>query len=110
MLDCGDCPRVDLDESSLGGLQVYSRDGEFARRLLADSEIKDALERLLDGGEVAGIREVYLQPEMVWLRARPRGLTEGLFRQWLDDLIALAEVGEKVLERHRAGDTQKAQG
>ena len=110
LLDCGDCPRVDLDESSLGGLQVYSRDGEFAHRLLADAKVRGALQRLLDGGEVSGIREVYFQPERVWSRARPRGLTDGLFRQWLDDLIALAEAGEKVLERHRAGDTQKAQG
>ena len=105
LLDCGDCPRVNLDESPLGGFQVYSRDGEYARRLLADSEVRDALERLLDGGDVAGIREVYLQPERAWLRARPHGLTEGLFRQWLDDLIALAEAGEKVLEHRSAEDS-----
>lgn len=109
LLDCGDCPRVNVDESPLGGFQVYSRDGEHARRLLADSEVRDALERLLDGREVAGTWEMYLQPERVWLRARPRGLTEELFRQWLDDLTALAEAGDKVLERHSAGDTQKTQ-
>jgi hypothetical protein len=105
LLDCGDCPRVNLDESPLGGFQVYSRDGEYARRLLADSEVRDALERLLDGGDVAGIREVYLQLDRAWLRARPHGLTEGLFRQWLDDLIALAEAGEKMLEHRSAEDS-----
>jgi hypothetical protein len=110
LLDCGDCPRVNLDESPLGGFQVHSRDGEHAHRLLADSKVRDALERLLDGGEVAGTWEMYLQPERVWLRARPHGLTEELFRQWLDDLTALAEAGDKVLERHSAGDTQKTQG
>jgi hypothetical protein len=110
LLDCGDCPRVNLDEALLGGLQVYSRDGEYARRLLADSEVRGALQRLLDDGDEVGPREVYLQPERVWLRARPQGLTEGLLRQWLDELIALAEAGEKALEQRSAGDTEKAQG
>ena len=110
LLDCGDCPQVNLDESPLGGFQVYSRDGGDARRLLDDSEVRDALEHLLDGGEVSGAREVYFQPERIWLRARPRGLTEGLFRQWLDDLIALAEAGERALEHRHAADTEKTQG
>jgi hypothetical protein len=105
LLDCGDCPQVNLDESPLGGLQVYSRDGEYVRSLLDDSEVRDALERLLDDGEVSGVREVYFQPERIWLRARPRGLTEGLFRQWLDDLIALARAGEKALEHGSAEDS-----
>jgi hypothetical protein len=105
LLDCGDCPRVKLDEAPLGGFQVYSRDGEYVRSLLDDSEVRDALERLLDDGDVVGSREMYLQPERVWLRARPRGLTEGLFRQWLDDLIALARAGEKVLEHRSAEDS-----
>jgi hypothetical protein len=110
LLDCGDCPRVNLDESPLGGLQVYSRDGEYARRLVADSEVRGALQRLLGDGDVVGSREVYFQPERAWLRARPRGLTEGLLRQWLDDLTASAEAGERMLEHHSAGDTQKTQG
>jgi hypothetical protein len=105
LLDCSDCPRVNLDEALLGGFQVYSRDGEYARRLLADSEVSGALQRLLDDGDVVGSREVYFQPERVWLRARPRGLTEGLFRQWLDDLIALARAGEKALEHLSAEDS-----
>ena len=110
LLDCGDCPRVNLGEALLGGFQVYSRDGEYARRLLADTKVRSALQRLLDGGDVVGSREVYLQPERAWLRARPRGLTERLLRQWLDDLTALAEAGEKALEHHSAGDNQKTQG
>jgi hypothetical protein len=105
LLDCGDCPRVNLDESPLGGFQVYSRNGEYARRILAESEVRGALQRLLDDGDVVGSREVYFQPERVWLRARPRGLTEGLFRQWLDDLIALAKTGEKALEHLSAEDS-----
>jgi hypothetical protein len=110
LLDCGDCPRVNLDEALLGSLEMYSRDGEYARRLLADTKVRSALQRLLDDGGVVGSREMYLQPERAWLRARPRGLTEGLLRQWLDDLTALAEAGEKALEHHSAGDNQKTQG
>jgi hypothetical protein len=110
LLDCSDCPRVNLDEALFGGLEVYSRDRESARRLLADAKVRGALQRLLDAGDVVGSREMYLQPERTWLRARPRGLTEGLFRQWLDELIALAEAGERVLEHRSAGDTQKTQG
>jgi hypothetical protein len=105
LLDCGDCPRVNLDDSPLSGFQVYCHDEKHARELLSDPAGKGALQRLLDDGDVIGSREVYLQPERAWLRARPRGLTEGLFRQWLEDLIALAEAGEKVLENRSAADS-----
>ena len=110
LLDCGDCPRVDLDDSPLSDFRVHSHDKEHARELLSNPAGRDALQHLLDDGDLAGLGEVYLQPERVWLRARPRRLTEGLFRQWLDDLTALAEAGDKVLEHRSARDTQKTQG
>jgi hypothetical protein len=96
LLDCNECPRVNLDESELGCFQVYSQKMEYARRLLADTEGKGALTRLLDDRDVIGSREVYLQPERVWLRARPQRITEGQFQQWLDDLMALAQAGESA--------------
>lgn len=113
LLDCRDCAQLSLDELELGHMQVYAEDQECARSLLADPVGRAALRRLMeprsgfplncvDGREVLGLRELYLQPERVWLRARPRQITEPQLRQWLDDLLVLAEAGERTLGSHPA--------
>jgi len=101
LLDCGDCPRVNVEELLLGGFQVYSHDKECVRKLLADPVGRGALQRLLDDSDVVGLRELYLQPDRAWLRARPRQMTERQFQQWLDDLMVLGEAGEKCHGNHR---------
>ena len=110
LLDCAHCPRVNLEELPLDSFQIFSHDKERVRKLLSDPALRGALQRLLGAGDPAGSRDVYFQPGRVWLRARPRGLTEGLFRQWLDDLITSAEAGERALEHRGAGDTGKTRG
>ena len=96
LLDCRDCARLEVAGAELGGLQVYAQQEERAGRLLTDAASREAMARLLDDREEYGFREIYLQPERVWLRAHPQGMSEGRFRQWLDDVLALAEAGEKV--------------
>ena len=97
LLDCRDCARLEVAGAELVGLQVYAQEEERAGRLLTDAASREAMTRLLDDREEYGFREIYLQPERVWLRAHPQGMTEGRFRQWLDDVLALAEAGEKAL-------------
>ena len=97
LLDCRDCGRLEVAGAELGGLQVYAQEEGSARRLLADPGSRGVLARLLDDQKRLGFREVYLQPDKVWLRAHPRGMTAGRFQQWFDDLLALAEAGEKAL-------------
>ena len=98
LLDCRDCVQLDVGEAGLSGLHVVAQEEERADRLLSNSAAREALTRLLDEQEVYGLREVYLQPERIWLRAHPRGMGEGQFRQWVDDLLALAGAAERALE------------
>ena len=71
-------------------LQVYAQDAERATRLLSDAANSAAIACLLDDQEAYGLREVYLQPERVWLRAHPRRMEGKRFRQWLDAVLVLA--------------------
>jgi hypothetical protein len=97
LLDCRDCPRLDLDGSGLDHFEVYAQDDTYARALLADAGSGDALRGLLDNQGRFGLCEVYVQPDRIWLRARPRALTAERFENWMADLLALAEVGETGL-------------
>lgn len=97
LLDCRHCARLEMGWAELSGLHVYAEDEGKARRLLDDTASREALARLLDDQERHGLREVYLQPGRVWLRAHPCRMSEGRLRQWLDDLLALAETGEKAV-------------
>ena len=106
LLDCSDCEPLNVDELDVGHLRVYAEDEGRARSLLSDPASRAALRRLMeplpmycmDDRGKPGFREVYLQPERVWLRARPRQMTETQLRQWLDDLLALAEAGERTID------------
>lgn len=97
-LDCRDCARLDTSGLGLKGLCVVAEDGERARSLLADPEFSAALVRLLlDRGPET--REVYVQPDEVWMRARFRGTTAENVAHWLEDLRNLAHAGECVFAR-----------
>jgi hypothetical protein len=110
LLDCGDCPRVNVEEFPVDSFQVYSHDKEYVRKLLADPAARGALQRLLDDGDVVGLRELYLQPDRAWFRARPRQMTERQFQQWLDDLMVLGEAGERCYGDHRSGTRRRGSG
>ncbi|HEY88274.1 MAG TPA: hypothetical protein G4N98_00885 [Thermoflexia bacterium] len=98
LLDCGNCERLEAAGAELRGVQVYAQEEERAGRLLNDAASSEAIARLLADQEAYGIREIYLQPERVWLRARPQGMNGKRFRQWLDDVLVLAEASEKAFE------------
>jgi len=98
LLDCRDCTRLEAAGLGLVGLQVYVQEEERAARLLTETAIREAIVRLLGDQEEYGFREIYLQPGKIWLRAHPQGMSEELFRQWLEDMLALAEAGEKAFE------------
>jgi hypothetical protein len=93
LLDCGDCPRLELEPADWDGPFIWTRDAEGVRRLLADPAARAALGDLVGGA--GGPRcELYLQPERIWLRVRGRGLMEAQLRRWLDGLLALARAAE----------------
>jgi len=95
LLDCRDCAPVDLDEFDLGSLQIWAEDGERLRNLLADKGSRAALNRLVSEQKSLGIRELYWQPERIWLRAHPSYRVAGeQVEGWLDALLLLAKAAE----------------
>jgi hypothetical protein len=94
LLDCHDCPAVDINAPELGQLHIVAQDEAWMRRLLDDPANLATTRRLLDDQKTLGLRELYLQPDRVWLRAHTNQITENKFRHWLDDLLSLAEAVE----------------
>jgi hypothetical protein len=99
LLDCRDCARVDVVGTAWEGLHVYARDAPRAQRLLDDATACDLVSRILADRDGRGLREIYVQPDRVWLHARPYALTAAQFESWFRDMLVLAEVSETVLGR-----------
>jgi len=96
LLDCRDGARLEVAGTELEELQVYAQEEESASHLLTDAVSSAAIARLLVAPQGYGFREIYLQPERVWLRMQPRAMTEKQFQQCLADVLALAAAGEQV--------------
>jgi hypothetical protein len=97
LLDCTDCPRVDVNELDLSHLQVFAEETVWARGLLAEPTNRATLSRLLGSQGEHGFREIYIQPGKIWLRAHPSSrVTEDRIGEWFDDLLALAEATEEM--------------
>jgi hypothetical protein len=96
LLDCANCQRVTVDEPTLDYLHILAQDAAWVHALLADPANVAALGRLLEEQETLGLRELYVQPHRIWLRAHPSPqATEPHIQQWLNDLLALAQAVEK---------------
>lgn len=95
LLDCADCPAVDVGMSELDQFLIVAEDETWMQHLLAKPMNAATLSHLLDNQETSGTRELYFQPGRVWLRAHPQQLTEAQLHQWLDDLLALAKATEQ---------------
>jgi hypothetical protein len=94
LLDCRDCPRIELNAQGLSQLEVYAQEEAQARSLLANVRARRAIQHLMDARSSSGQPEIYVQPDRIWLRARPWQIARGQIEAWLDDLLALAEAGE----------------
>jgi hypothetical protein len=85
LLDCRDCPRVALAENL--PYAIYTKDAGAARRLVAHPAARAALDRLL---AVEYTSSLYVQPNRLWFRTRPRKANTGRVKRQLDALVALA--------------------
>lgn len=95
LFDCRDCPRVDFEASALRPLQVYAEDEAWVRRLLSEPANGALVSRLIRARKGEGLWQIYLQPERIWLRARPSARVTGdAILEALDDLGALAGATE----------------
>ncbi|PKO22639.1 MAG: hypothetical protein CVU38_08350 [Chloroflexi bacterium HGW-Chloroflexi-1] len=94
LLDCRDCPAIDLAEPGLSQIQAFTHDAARVRGLFAVSASREAIRCLLSDPQTLGPRALYLQPDRVWLAAHLRQATEEQLRGCLADLVALAEAAE----------------
>jgi len=92
-----------LDDPDLEGLSILALDEDWARSLLADPEAKSLLLRLMRAGEDWVLMpQVYLQPGAFRLRLYRNknlfryGIEPEEARAWLDDLMALAHIAERL--------------
>lgn len=92
LLDCRDDPPVIVENLPF---QVFAQDEPWARQFLSRTETQAALHRLLSEQKEKGFREIYVQPERLWLRAQPHSLTAVLFASWLNDLLALVDIADE---------------
>ncbi|MBN1316740.1 MAG: hypothetical protein JXA42_14775 [Anaerolineales bacterium] len=98
LLDCRDCPLVEHLSSDLDGLEIYAADPEWMRSYLDDPSTRNAVIRLMEGKE-RGFRELYIQPDRIWLRSHPRyNVSAEQVRRWCDDLLALAKAAEREMQ------------
>jgi hypothetical protein len=86
LLDCQDCPRVEVAGAGLAGIQVFCQEEARARSLLADPATRAAVARLLPGQQA-----LYVQPDQVWFRAHSRHMQADVVHEWLDDLLLVAD-------------------
>jgi hypothetical protein len=98
LLDCADCPHVEIEGTVLGQVEVYAQEEECARSLLGDATSVAALNRLMLDQETLGFHEIYWQPDRIWFRAHPRWGMEDQFQQWLEILLELAGASERMFE------------
>jgi hypothetical protein len=105
LLDCGEYPRMDGSELGLGSLQIFTEEAGPVRELLAEPTINACLMRLISGQEWRSLRELYIQPGRIWLRARlsPR-VTRAQIEGWFDDMLGLAQGAESGLGSFAAPD------
>ena len=93
LLECRRWPRIEAEVPELAGLHIHAQEPTWAHELLALGEARTALGRIMGGGDAVGLREVYVQPGRVWLRARPSAqVTPEQAGVWVEALVGLAKA------------------
>jgi hypothetical protein len=104
---------LDPGDPAYEGLLIYPLDERWSRHLLGDHAARDAIVRLV-GKDTPGVRGLHFGPESIRLQLRHFSLsilTPETVRQWLDDLFALAEIGEGLpppAQTAQASDWERA--
>lgn len=93
-LECGNCPKVETGAAELARLRVRATDPTRAGALLSDPDCRGVVRDLFDGGGNAGVRDLYVQPERIWLRIRASQTSQAQLREWLSALSQLADIVE----------------
>ena len=77
---------IGYSELGLGNLQAFTEETAWTRGLLAEPTNRATVSRLMRDQKRYGLREVYIQPERIWLRAHPSSqVTGGQIGQWFEE-------------------------
>ena len=94
---------LDLDDPDLSELRVYAIDEGWARSLLSNPDARILMRRLLSAGESwALVRQLVLGPGSLRLRLYyskrlfKHEITPEEAERWLDDLLALTRIAERL--------------
>jgi hypothetical protein len=97
LLDCRDCPQVDVTGLGLEPNRVYAANADWAQKFVAEPGKRTLIQRLMQDPEGLGMREVYLQPGWVWLHARPSSNSSlSHIENWFQTLMELASASGKA--------------
>ena len=83
----------------LSDLVIYPIDERWGRELLDDPMARAAIRRLMEAPGSYEIRNLLFQPESIQVQAHhihPSRITLEAARQWINDLLALAEIAERL--------------
>lgn len=95
LLDSSNCPVLSIGIPELEGIEIRAQDEQAARRLIEDAGIRRLVLVLAGGDEQSGFRELYIQPERVWVRVHPARLDGAEIRSWMTAATELAIMMER---------------
>jgi len=91
LLDCHDCPEIGIASTDTGDIEYYSDNEVRLRSLVESRDFAGALAGFLDYAEIYGLRELYITPTEIWIRARPSGVVSNeVVGQWIEELSIIA--------------------
>ncbi len=95
LLDCRQCEAITLKGPEWADIHILAADPEQACAWLTQSQVQDVITSLLNSSQQLGSRDVYIQPERIWLRAHlSANVTEKAIQEWLRNLLTLADLKE----------------
>ncbi len=97
LLDCNDCSIIEDYDEVLGENKVYALEREKANIILDNHKIRSYIFSIMENQASYRLREIYFQPDKVWLRIHPRQMNGEIFRKLIEDSILLTIEAEKIL-------------
>ncbi len=92
-------PQLQTGHPELAPYVFYPVDERWGRDLLDDPQARSAILRLMETPASFEIRTLFFEPEAIQIKANhisPNRITAETARQWINDLLLLAELAERL--------------
>jgi len=91
ILDCTDCPRIHLHDVHDETFHIYGDQDSQTVQYLQSPGMAEHINFLLADQRHLGLRELYIQPDQIWLRSHPVNVSSEIFKSWLDRMLLLSK-------------------